>query len=59
MDRLSLTVIIVGFIAMLTCTTLIAYQNVRLGQIQQDSLDVQRETLALISRTHPPTPNGR
>jgi hypothetical protein len=45
MDRLSLTVLVVGCVAMLTCTTLVAYQNVRLAQIQQQTID-------LIVRTH-------
>jgi hypothetical protein len=45
MDRLSLVLLVFGFVAVLTCTTLIAYQNVRLGQIQQQTID-------LIVRTH-------
>ena len=50
MDRVSLTIICAGFAIMLVCTTLIAYQNVRLDQIQQYTID-------LIVRTHrAPTP---
>jgi hypothetical protein len=52
MDKVSLTIITVGFLAMLTCTTLVAYQNIRIAQIQQ-------YTIELIARTHGvPTPRG-
>lgn len=48
MDKVSLTIVIAGFLAMLICTTLVAYQNVRIAQIQQYTID-------LIHRTHPAT----
>jgi len=52
MDRVSLSILVVGVVAMLTCTTLIAYQNVRIARIQQS-------TLELIVRTHPPASTDR
>jgi hypothetical protein len=45
MDRISLSILCVGFIAMLTCTTLVAYQTWQVAQIQQ-------ATIELIVRTH-------
>lgn len=48
MDRVSLLILTVGLAFMLVCTTLIAYQNVRIAQIQQYTID-------LIQRTHPAT----
>jgi hypothetical protein len=45
MDKVSLTIITLGFVAMLTCTTLVAYQTWRVAQIQQ-------YTIELIERTH-------
>jgi hypothetical protein len=44
MDRVSLTIIVTGFVLMLGCTTLIAYQNVRLGQIQQHVIELIVQT---------------
>jgi hypothetical protein len=44
-DKVSLTIIIAGFLAMLTCTTLVAYQTWQVAQIQQ-------ATIELIVRTH-------
>lgn len=50
MDRLSLSILIVGFVLMLGCTTITAYQAVQIARIQQ-------QTLELIVRTHPPVPH--